>query len=85
MEAIHAWCREERHRLVALNASRFGQPLYESHGLCRDAQPDDVFCVGIAARYNPTILAARPPEGAGHVKTPIHVQTETREHALHHH
>ena len=32
MEAIHAWCRTERIGSVALNASRFGQPLYESMG-----------------------------------------------------
>ena len=32
MEAIHAWCRAERIRSVALNASRSGQPLYESMG-----------------------------------------------------
>ena len=32
MEAIHTWCREQRIMSVALNASRFGQSLYESMG-----------------------------------------------------
>jgi GNAT superfamily N-acetyltransferase len=32
MEAIHAWCRENRVGSVALNASRDGRPLYESMG-----------------------------------------------------
>jgi GNAT superfamily N-acetyltransferase len=32
MEAIHAWCRAEGIGSLALNASRFGQPLYSSMG-----------------------------------------------------
>jgi len=32
METIHAWCRDARITSVALNASRDGQPLYESMG-----------------------------------------------------
>ena len=32
MEAIHAFCREERIGSLALNASEFGQPLYDSLG-----------------------------------------------------
>ena len=32
MDAIHAFCRAEDIGSVALNASRFGQPLYESLG-----------------------------------------------------
>jgi GNAT superfamily N-acetyltransferase len=32
MEAIHAWCREERIGSLALNASQFGQSMYESLG-----------------------------------------------------
>jgi GNAT superfamily N-acetyltransferase len=32
MEAIHAWCRDERIGSLALNASYFGQPMYESLG-----------------------------------------------------
>ncbi|MBI3493214.1 MAG: GNAT family N-acetyltransferase, partial [Acidobacteria bacterium] len=32
MDAIHAWCREAGVASVALNASRDGQPLYESMG-----------------------------------------------------
>ena len=32
MDAIHAWCREERIGSLALNASRFGLSLYESMG-----------------------------------------------------
>jgi GNAT superfamily N-acetyltransferase len=32
MEAIHAWCREQRIGSLALNASRFGHSMYESLG-----------------------------------------------------
>jgi GNAT superfamily N-acetyltransferase len=32
METIHAWCRQERIGSLALNASRAGQPLYDSLG-----------------------------------------------------
>jgi GNAT superfamily N-acetyltransferase len=32
MQAIHAWCEEQGIRSLALNASRFGRPLYESLG-----------------------------------------------------
>jgi GNAT superfamily N-acetyltransferase len=32
MDAIHAYCRAARIRSVALNASAYGQPLYESMG-----------------------------------------------------
>jgi GNAT superfamily N-acetyltransferase len=32
MEAIHAFCREKQIRSIALNASPFGQPLYEELG-----------------------------------------------------
>jgi GNAT superfamily N-acetyltransferase len=32
MEVIHAWCRKAGVSSVALNASEFGQPLYESMG-----------------------------------------------------
>ena len=32
MDAIHTWCRDERIGSLALNASRFGQPMYESLG-----------------------------------------------------
>jgi GNAT superfamily N-acetyltransferase len=32
MQAIHAWCREERIGSLALNASNFGQSMYESLG-----------------------------------------------------
>ena len=32
MEALHAYCRENRIGSVALNASVFGQPLYQSMG-----------------------------------------------------
>lgn len=39
MEAIHAWCREERIASLALNASRFGQPLYESLGYAVTPSP----------------------------------------------
>jgi len=39
MEAIHAWCREERIGSLALNASRFGQSLYESMGYAVPSSP----------------------------------------------
>jgi GNAT superfamily N-acetyltransferase len=32
METIHGWCREERIGSLALNASQFGQSMYESLG-----------------------------------------------------
>ena len=39
MEAIHAWCREERINSLALNASRFGQSMYESLGYAVTPSP----------------------------------------------
>jgi GNAT superfamily N-acetyltransferase len=39
MEAIHAWCREERIGSLALNASRFGQSLYEQMGYAVPPSP----------------------------------------------
>jgi GNAT superfamily N-acetyltransferase len=39
MEAIHHWCREERIQTIALNASRFGQSLYESMGYAVTPSP----------------------------------------------
>jgi GNAT superfamily N-acetyltransferase len=39
MEAIHAWCREERIGSLALNASRFGQPMYEALGYSLTPSP----------------------------------------------
>jgi hypothetical protein len=39
MEAIHAWCRESGVTSVALNASRDGQPLYESMGYAVTGSP----------------------------------------------
>ncbi len=39
MEAIHAWCREEGFKSVALAASEFGRPLYESMGYEVSPQP----------------------------------------------
>ena len=39
MNAIHAWCREAGVRSVALNASRDGQPLYESMGYLESPNP----------------------------------------------
>lgn len=32
METLHAWCRDEGVRLIGLNASHAGQPLYEALG-----------------------------------------------------
>ena len=39
MDAIHAWCREDGIRSVALNASRWGQPLYEAMGYASTTSP----------------------------------------------
>jgi GNAT superfamily N-acetyltransferase len=39
MEAIHDWCREERIGSLALNASRFGQSMYESLGYAVTPSP----------------------------------------------
>ena len=39
MEAIHAWCREERIGSLALNASRFGQSMYEALGYAVTPSP----------------------------------------------
>jgi GNAT superfamily N-acetyltransferase len=39
MDAIHVWCRDAGIRSVALNASRAGQPLYESMGYRVSASP----------------------------------------------
>jgi GNAT superfamily N-acetyltransferase len=39
MDAIHAWCRADGIRSIALNASRFGQPLYEAMGYTVTTNP----------------------------------------------
>jgi GNAT superfamily N-acetyltransferase len=39
METIHSWCRAQGLKTVALNASEFGRPLYESMGY----QPNPAF------------------------------------------
>ena len=39
MEAIHDWCREEQIGSLALNASRFGQSMYESLGYAVTPSP----------------------------------------------
>jgi GNAT superfamily N-acetyltransferase len=39
METIHGWCRETGVASVALNASRDGQPLYESMGYAESPSP----------------------------------------------
>lgn len=39
MEAIHAWCRQEQIGSLALNASEFGQPMYESLGYAVTRSP----------------------------------------------
>lgn len=39
MEAIHTWCREQRIGSLALNASRFGQSMYESLGYAVTPSP----------------------------------------------
>jgi GNAT superfamily N-acetyltransferase len=43
MDAIHAWCREEQIGSLALNASRFGQSMYESLGYAVASSPM-MFC-----------------------------------------
>ena len=45
MDDIHDWCRDEGIGSIALNASRDGQPLYESMGYAELPQPDDVFAI----------------------------------------
>jgi GNAT superfamily N-acetyltransferase len=45
MEAIHAWCRQERIGSLALNASRFGQSLYESLGY--SVTPNPMMVLGL--------------------------------------
>ena len=43
MDAIHAWCRQEQIGSLALNASRFGQSMYESLGYAVTPSPM-MFC-----------------------------------------
>jgi len=43
MDAIHAWCREQQIGSLALNASRFGQSMYESLGYTVTPSPM-MFC-----------------------------------------
>ena len=39
MDTIHGWCRDEGITSIALNASRDGQPLYESMGYAESTSP----------------------------------------------
>jgi GNAT superfamily N-acetyltransferase len=39
MDAIHAWCRDQGIGSMALNASRDGQPLYQSMGYAESSSP----------------------------------------------
>ena len=39
MDVMHAWCRSEGIERVVLNASTFGQPLYESMGYVAADEP----------------------------------------------
>ncbi len=39
MHTIHAWCREDGITTIALNASRFGKPLYEALGYTVSPSP----------------------------------------------
>ena len=39
MDAIHAWCRDNGVMSMALNASRRGQPLYQSLGYAESPSP----------------------------------------------
>jgi GNAT superfamily N-acetyltransferase len=39
MDAIHVWCREQGIGSMALNASRDGQPLYQSMGYAESSSP----------------------------------------------
>src|SRR5262245_26218663 len=43
MEAVHAWCRDEQIGSLALNASQFGQSMYESLGYAVTPSPM-MFC-----------------------------------------
>ena len=66
---------------MALNASRDGQPLYESMGYRVTPSPM-MFLRWIAAGYNSSALAVKADRP---VPTPGTSTTETREHAIHHH
>ena len=46
MNAIHDWCRAAEIESIALNASRFGQPLYESMGYRVSESPTMVRRIG---------------------------------------
>jgi GNAT superfamily N-acetyltransferase len=39
MDVIHAWCRDQGIGSMALNASRDGQPLYQSMGYAESSSP----------------------------------------------
>ena len=69
---IHAWCREEGIRFPGTERQPVRPADVRSHGLCRDAEPDDVFCVGVAAGYNLAILAGRPTFRGRPRKTPTY-------------
>jgi hypothetical protein len=46
MDTIHAWCRNAGLQSVALNASVFGRPLYESMGYRVSESPTMVRRIG---------------------------------------
>ena len=50
MHAIHSWCREAGITSLALNASRFAQPLYESMGYF--VAPSPMMFLGLEAAAN---------------------------------
>jgi hypothetical protein len=52
MDTIHDWCRGAGIPVVALNASRDGQPLYEAMGYQVFPQPMMIFAT---TRYNPSV------------------------------
>ena len=46
MDAIHAWCRENGIGAIAINASKDGQPLYESIGYAVTPSPMMIMSLG---------------------------------------
>ena len=76
MEAIHHWCRDAGITSMALNASRDGQPLYESMGYVESPSP--MMFLPIVG-YN---SSAQSLTQADQSTVP---QRRRSEHAIHHH
>ena len=56
MDEIHTWCRDAGIGSLALNASRDGQPLYETMGY--QVAPAPMMFFAIDAGYNPPVQAS---------------------------